>query len=63
MLERVRLEVFLLDDFQHGLAHGADDRVAAEGVEMNPLRERLRDLRRGDDGGERAAVADALSPS
>ena len=34
--------------------------IAAEGVEMNPLRQRLRDLRRGDDGGERRAVADAL---
>ena len=36
-LERVRLQVFALDDFEHGLAHRADDRVAAEGVEMNPL--------------------------
>ena len=28
-------EVFLLDDLEHGLAHRADDWVAAEGVEVN----------------------------
>ena len=59
-LERVRLQLLALDYFQHGLALRADDRIAAERVEMNPLRERCGDLRRGHDRGERAAVADAF---
>ena len=58
--ERVGLQLFALDHFQHRLALGADDRIAAEGVEMNPLRKRRGDLRRGHDRGERAAVADAF---
>ena len=36
-LERVRLEVFAVDHFEDGLALRADDRVAAEGVEVNSL--------------------------
>ena len=59
-LERVRLQLFALDHFEHRLALRADDRIAAERVEVNSLRERRRDLRRGDDRGERTAVADAF---
>ena len=59
-LERVGLEIFALDDFQHGFALRADDRVAAKGVEMNALRQGRRDLRRRHDRRQRTAVADAL---
>ena len=37
-LERISLQLFALDHFENGLSLRADDRIAAEGVEMNPLR-------------------------
>ena len=55
-LERVRLQLLAVDHLQHGHALRADDRIAAEGVEVDPLRERLRDLRRRDDRAERAPL-------
>ena len=59
-LEGVFLQLLLLDDLEHGLADGADDRVAAEGVEVDLLGHRGGDLRRRDDGRQRGPVADAL---
>ena len=47
--ERVSLQFFAVDHFQHRFALRGDDRVAAESVEVNPLRERGGDLRRGHD--------------
>ncbi len=59
-VEGVFLQVFFFDDFEDGFAHRANDGVAAEGVEVNSLCEHFGDLRRRDDCGERAAVADAF---
>ena len=38
-LERVILQLFLLDDFEHGFADGGGDRVSAKRVEVNVARE------------------------
>src|ERR1019366_4630426 len=59
-LQSVLLELLALDHFEHGFALSADDRVAAEGVEVNSLGEDAGDLRSGDDRRERHAIADAL---
>ena len=58
--EAVLLGLFLLDDFEHGLADGGNNGVATEGVEVSFLRHDRGDFRRGDDRGEWSAVADAL---
>jgi len=59
--EAVLLGLFLLDDFEDGLTDGGDNGVPTEGVEVSFLRRDRGDFRRGDDRGERSAVADALA--
>ena len=59
-LAGIFLQVFPLDDLEHGLAHGTDHGVAAEGVEVDFAEEGLRDFVGGDDGGQGATVADAF---
>ncbi len=52
-----------LDDLQHRLADCTCNGISAEGVEMNLLRKRCGDLRRGDDRSERrSAAVDTLWP-
>ena len=58
--EAVLLGLFLLDDFEHGLADCGDNGVTGEGVEVNFLRHHGGDFRCGHDRGEWGAVADAL---
>ncbi len=61
-VERVRLQALFLDHVEHRQADGAGDRVAAEGAEeLHAVGERVGDLRRGDDGRHRVAVADRLA--
>ena len=59
--ERVRLQPFRLDHFEHRFADRGSNRISAEGVEMNPLR-RVTAAIFGvvTTAAERTAVADAL---
>src|ERR1700675_4623617 len=59
----ILLKPVFVDDVEHGKAGGHADRVAAEGVEVDALRERLRDLHPRRNGGEGNAVADTLRHS
>ena len=49
ILSEFSCKLLALDDFENGLALRANDRISAESVEVNALRERLRDFRRGHD--------------
>src|SRR5690606_23159826 len=57
----ILLQFFVLDDFENRLADCAHDGISTERVEMNFAGERGGDLRRGDNGGERSAIANAFS--
>jgi hypothetical protein len=57
---RVGLDALIVDDAQHLAPARAAHRVAAERVEVQPRRERGRDLRRRHDRRERQPIADAL---
>src|SRR5215467_4737233 len=58
--QRILLQALAVDHFEHRFPLRADDRVAAERVEMNPLRERVGDLCRRHHRRQRSSVADAL---
>src|SRR5436190_3102341 len=60
-LQRVFLQLLALDDLQDRLTLRTNDRVAAEGVEMNPFRKHARDLWCRHNGGQWTAVSDAFS--
>ena len=45
----VCLEFFAVDDFEHGVALGANHRVSAEGIKMGALGEGRGNFRRGND--------------
>src|ERR1043166_3366453 len=49
-----------MDDVEDGAALRADDRIAAEGVEVRALRERGGDVRCCNDRAERATVPDSF---
>src|SRR5687768_698506 len=57
---RVLLEPILLDDVEHSESGRRRYGVSAERIEVNPLRERLRDLHPRRDRTDRSAVAEAL---
>ena len=57
---RVVLQAVLVDDVEHREAGSHRDRIAAEGVEVDPLGQRLGDLPARRHRRERPAVADAL---
>src|SRR5207247_8168751 len=59
-LERILLQFLTFQNFEHGLALGANDWVAAEGVEVNSLGEDAGNLWSCDHCGQRTAGADAL---
>ena len=59
-LGSVGLDAVLIHRLQHGAAAGAADGVPAVRVEVQPLRQRLRNLRRGHHRRQGQAIPDAL---